>query len=31
MENIEVVTVTLNHVEQLQKISRQTFSDTFSL
>lgn len=30
MENIEVVTVTLNHVEQLQKISRQTFSDTFS-
>lgn len=30
MENIEVVTVTLNHVEKLQKISRQTFSDTFS-
>lgn len=30
MENIEVRTVTLKEIEQLQNISRQTFSDTFS-
>jgi len=30
MENIGIIRVTKNDVEQLQKISRQTFSDTFS-
>lgn len=30
MENINVVRVTLNDIDQLQKIGRQTFSDTFS-
>ena len=30
MENIEIVEVTLNDINQLQKISRQTFQETFS-
>ena len=30
MENIKVVRVTLNDIDQLQKIGRQTFSETFS-
>ena len=30
MENIDIKRVTLNDIDQLQKISRQTFSETFS-
>lgn len=30
MENIDIVRVTLNDIDQLQKIGRQTFSETFS-
>lgn len=30
MENIEIVKVTLNGIDQLQKIGRQTFFETFS-
>ena len=30
MENIDIVRVTLNDFDQLQKIGRQTFSETFS-
>ena len=30
MTNIEIIKVTINDVEQLQKISRQTFYETFS-
>ena len=30
MENIDIVKVTLNDIDQLQKIGKQTFSETFS-
>jgi diamine N-acetyltransferase len=30
MTNIEIKKVTLNHIDQLQKIGRQTFYETFS-
>lgn len=30
MENINIESVTINHIEQLQKIGRQTFYETFS-
>src|SRR5947209_1017198 len=30
MENIDIKKVTLNHIEQLQKISKETFYETFS-
>lgn len=30
MKNIDIQKVTLNDIDQLQKIGRQTFSETFS-